>query len=177
VPALDLDELVRRKVHDKLAEMNGRLGELVAAELDRELDRVVAAELELRVNGDAAAHAEPEAPVTKVCSGCGQAKPPTMFEAGRRRCRTCRREQRHPRKQPADAAGEEPHPAPSAKRHGRFEPLIPRRELFDREARRELIASTPAEPVVDGNGRTWFLKRLPAVTAAAGVRPPAPLRR
>jgi hypothetical protein len=33
VPAIDLAELVRRKVHDELAAMNGRLEQLIAGRL------------------------------------------------------------------------------------------------------------------------------------------------
>lgn len=45
--------------------------------------------------------------------------------------------------------------------------MTPIREIEDREARRELIASTPAEPFVDEAGKVWTVKRLPAVTASS----------
>jgi hypothetical protein len=51
VPVLDLAELVRAKVHDRLERMNGELEALVAAAVDEELDRLVAAELAERTNG------------------------------------------------------------------------------------------------------------------------------
>jgi hypothetical protein len=65
---------------------------------------------------------------------------------GRRRTR---------RRRAIDAAG---------RRRRRFAPFVPRREIEDRELRRELIASTEAETIVDDQGREWRLKRLPSVT-------------
>jgi hypothetical protein len=125
VPAPDLDELVGRKVRDRLGEMNGRLEELVAEAIDRELDRLVSDEIARRVNGDQAVHDDRrdgaelspagdnsgEPPAMKTCIGCSEAKSLGEFEQGRNHCRACRRRQRHPRKQAADAADEEPSPA------------------------------------------------------------------
>jgi hypothetical protein len=50
-----------------------------------------------------------------------------------------------------------------------FPLLTARSEVEQAEARRRLIADSPAEDVVDQYGRTWKVVRLPATFATAPV--------
>jgi hypothetical protein len=103
VPVLDLGELVRAKVHERLERMNGELEALVATAVDEELDRLVAAELAERgvpagnasaANGrDGAGDgstSHPEDEATKRCRRCGEVKTPADFQPRRAVCRVCR---------------------------------------------------------------------------------------
>jgi hypothetical protein len=137
--------------------MNGRLTELVARAVDAELDQLVGAELERRRFDDGERSPRDEQPqpsvMTKTCSGCGQTSPVDQFEHGRRRCRSCRRAQRHPGRRPTGDDAKEPHPAHRWKW---------RDEDELREERRKLIAAAPVEKQIDEQGREWTIRRLPA---------------
>jgi hypothetical protein len=105
VPVVDLAEIVRVKVHDELAAMNGRLEQLVAEAVDRELDRLVRDLVQARLkerDGELP-------PPTKVCIGCGQGKPLHAFQPGRNQCRRCRnRAQSEAKKRRRRQSAEEP---------------------------------------------------------------------
>jgi hypothetical protein len=92
VPALDLAELVNRKVADELERMNGRLEELIAEAVDRELGRLVAQELADRANAIATKTLGGNAGPSpgKQCRRCGEVKTPADFQPGRAVCRSCR---------------------------------------------------------------------------------------
>jgi hypothetical protein len=99
VAGIDLAELVDRKVHDQLAEMNGRLEQLVHEAVGRELDRLVHDLVEQNLedrtsavdDGEVAtAVATSAAATTKVCASCGQEKGLDRFERHRGTCKECR---------------------------------------------------------------------------------------
>jgi hypothetical protein len=121
VPAVDLDELINRKVADELARMNGHLERLVAEAVDAELDRLVHnlvdANLRGRADGEpggCSSAATEEPPATRVCAHCGQAKPLAEYRPGRGRCRGCRSAQRAEEKRRHRARQEEAAPVPFA---------------------------------------------------------------
>jgi hypothetical protein len=89
VAVLDLAELVNRKVHDELAQMNGRLEQLVAEAVDRELDRLVRDLVQARLEQRAEKESSSWEP-TKTCIGCCESKPLHAFQPGRNQCRRCR---------------------------------------------------------------------------------------
>jgi hypothetical protein len=114
VPALDLVELVDRKVADRLAEMNGRIETLVAEAVDRELDRLVGGLVEddLDRRAEEARDEVTETSLTqRRCPRCGDAKPLDAFPLHRRICRTCKsradKRRRREREQLGDAETEE----------------------------------------------------------------------
>jgi hypothetical protein len=112
--AVDLEQLVARKVADELASTNGRIDELVREALEAEVGRRVRefidAELDNRANGvelarDSARRASASSsPGSKVCTRCGEEKPIDRFPRHRNMCRQMQ-EPRHRRVSSTQAVG------------------------------------------------------------------------
>jgi hypothetical protein len=84
-----LEALVRDELRGPIAELVQRVvRELVAEQLNGAAPVPVETSVALRVNG--------AAPSTKVCTLCGETKPSSAFNTGRRQCRQCRNA-RYPR--------------------------------------------------------------------------------
>jgi hypothetical protein len=149
-------------------ELRGPVSELVR--------RVVVELVREELNGYAPAPArdqgrtkrERRSPVsTRVCTLCGETKPSSAFNAGRRQCRKCRNARYPatavpgtPRRPSCRATRSLPVPAATArKRHGyRLQAGIVGRL---RDERRALIEAAEVE-LVERDGRVWQLRRLPS---------------
>jgi hypothetical protein len=118
---------IDERISELVAAHHQELAELVRQAVDRELQSLVAAELEHRNGNGSRSQAgtlkasqpgtlstiRPEvvsgdsAETVKVCNRCGETKPTTDFEAGRRTCRSCRWRQQRQREDVRAAADAE----------------------------------------------------------------------
>jgi hypothetical protein len=169
-----VEELVERALEGRRDELRAIVQREVDARLAALVDELITTELELRRNGStglvqpAPSPAPSSTTATKVCRRCGGTKPLAAFVPRRAVCRACRNADRQAARARAKATAddEDPHPAP---RRGRQQGmrLVSHDELTRAEQRRAVIAAAPTS-LIERDGRTFMLRRLPVVHDANG---------